>query len=110
MTANLSENDDISKNCQDKILFKEAWKAEYFEGRNKSWKVKQTEGAKEKNNIRYMQGIKDMWLRPRGKALDSQSSGPVFKTTGGCKVDSVFHSSEVDKMSTSNFWEFSGKK
>ena len=48
MTANLSENDDVSKNCQDKILFKEAWKAEYFEGRNKSWKVKQTEGAKEK--------------------------------------------------------------
>lgn len=48
MTANLSENDHVSKNCQDKILFKEAWKGEYFEGRNKSCNVKQTEGAKEK--------------------------------------------------------------
>ena len=45
------------------------------------------------------------------KALDSQSTGPVFKTSGWLKVDSVFHPSEVDnKMSTRNFWEISGKK
>ena len=44
------------------------------------------------------------------KALDSQSRGPVFKTTGGSKVDSAFHPSEVDKMSTRNFWELNGKK
>ena len=37
------------------------------------------------------------------KALDSQSRSPVFKTT-------AFHPSEVDKMSTRNFWELSGKK
>ena len=44
------------------------------------------------------------------KALDSQSRGPVFKPLGGSKVGSPFHPSEVDKMSTRNFWELSGKK
>ena len=54
------------------------------------------------------------------KALDSQSRGLVFKTTGwlqgrlslsgGFKIDSAFHPSEVDKISTRNFWELSGKK
>ena len=43
------------------------------------------------------------------KALDSQSRGPVFKTTGWLQVDSVFHPFEVDKMSTRNFWELKGK-
>ena len=28
----------------------------------------------------------------------------------GSKVDSTFHPSEFDKMSTRNFWELSGKK
>ena len=44
------------------------------------------------------------------KALDTQSRGPVFKTTGCSKVDSACHHSEVGKTSTSNFWELSGKK
>ena len=44
------------------------------------------------------------------KALDSQFRGPIFKTLGGSKVDAVFHPSEVDQMSTRNFWELSGKK
>ena len=49
------------------------------------------------------------------KALYSQSRGPVSrgpcsKPLGGSKVDSAFHPSEVDKMSTRNFWELSGKK
>ena len=35
---------------------------------------------------------------------------PCSKPLGGSKVDSVFHPSEVDKMSTRNFWELSGKK
>ena len=40
------------------------------------------------------------------KALDSQSRGPVFKTTlSGSKVDSAVHPSDVDKMSTRDFWE-----
>ena len=43
-------------------------------------------------------------------AQASQFRGLVFKTTGGSKVDSAFHFSEVDKMSTRNFWELSGKK
>ena len=32
------------------------------------------------------------------------------KPLGGSKVDSAFHSSKVDQMSTSSFWELSGKK
>ena len=32
------------------------------------------------------------------------------KPLGGFKVDSVFHPSEVDQISTRNFWELSGKK
>ena len=35
---------------------------------------------------------------------------PCSKPLGGSKVDSAFHPSEVDKMSTSNFWELNGKK
>ena len=35
---------------------------------------------------------------------------PSSKPLGGSKVDSAFHPSEVDKMSTWNFWELSGKK
>ena len=42
MTTNLSASDNASKSRKDKLVCKEAWKAEYFEGRNKSWKVKQT--------------------------------------------------------------------
>ena len=37
---------------------------------------------------------------------NSQCSKPL----GGSKVDSAFHPFEVDKMSTSNFWELGGKK
>ena len=44
------------------------------------------------------------------KALDSQSRVPCSKPLGGSKVDSAFHPSEVDKMSTRNFYELSGKK
>ena len=31
-------------------------------------------------------------------------------TMGDSKVDSAFHPSEVDKLSTRSFWELSGKK
>ena len=34
----------------------------------------------------------------------------VQKPLGGFKVDSAVHPSEADQMSTSNFWELSGKK
>ena len=34
----------------------------------------------------------------------------LLKCLGGSKVDSVFHPSEVDQMSSRNFWELSGKK
>ena len=45
------------------------------------------------------------------KVLDSQSRGPMFKKPlGGSKVHSAFHPSEVDKVSTRNFWGLSGKK
>ena len=35
---------------------------------------------------------------------------PCSKPLGGSKIDSAFHPSDVDKMSTRNFWELSGKK
>ena len=36
------------------------------------------------------------------KVLDSQSRDPCSRPLGGSKVDSVFHPSEVDKMSSGN--------
>ena len=35
---------------------------------------------------------------------------PCSKPLGGSKVDSVFHPFDINKMSTKNFWELSGKK
>ena len=35
---------------------------------------------------------------------------PCSKPLAGSKVDSAFHPSKVDKVSTRNFWEPSGKK
>ena len=35
---------------------------------------------------------------------------PCSNPLGGSKVDSAFHPSEVDNMSTRSFWELSGKK
>ena len=35
---------------------------------------------------------------------------PCSDQLGGSKVGSAFHPSKVDKMSTRNFWECSGKK
>ena len=43
------------------------------------------------------------------KALVSQSTR-VQRLLSPSKVDSAFHPSEGDKMSTSNFWELSGKE
>ena len=34
---------------------------------------------------------------------------PCSKLLGGSKVDSAFNPSEVDKISTRNFWELTGK-
>ena len=44
------------------------------------------------------------------KALDSQSRVLYIKLLSGSKVDSAFHPSDVDKMSTRNFWDLSDKK
>ena len=44
------------------------------------------------------------------KELDSQSSGPMFKTTGWLQGRFSFDPSEVDKMSTRNFSGLGGKK
>ena len=52
-------------------------------------------------------------LRSNGlvvKALDPNPGVLCSKPLGGSKVDSAFHPSKVDKMSTSDFWELSGKK
>ena len=48
---------------------------------------------------------KASWLRgwvPNPEVLCS-------KRQGGSKADSVFHPTEVDKMSTRDFWELTGK-
>ena len=37
------------------------------------------------------------------------SGVPCLKPMGDSKVESAFDPSEVDKMSTSNFWELCGK-
>ena len=34
----------------------------------------------------------------------------LYEPLGGSKVDSAFHPSEVNKMSTRDFWQLSGKK
>ena len=44
------------------------------------------------------------------KALDSQSKGSLFKTTGWLEGGLALYPSEVDKTSSRNFWEISGKK
>ena len=71
---------------------KQAYYDKYFE---KNW-----------NNIKNTwKGIKSLisrWIPNPGV--------PCSKPLGGSKVDSAFHPPEVDKMSTRNFWELSGKK
>ena len=44
------------------------------------------------------------------KLLDSQSRSLMVKPLAGSEVDSAFHPSEVDKISTRNFWELSVTK
>ena len=44
------------------------------------------------------------------KVLDSHPEVKCSKTLNCSKVDSTFHLSEVNKVSTKNFWELSGKK
>ena len=46
------------------------------------------------------------WLR----CWISNIGVPCSKPMCGSEVDSVFHPSEVNKMSTRNLWELSGKK
>ena len=58
------------------------------------------EAARRTNNPAY----------PFFKVLDFQFVVLMSKLLGGSKVDSAFHPSKVDKMSTRNFWELSGKK
>ena len=41
--------------------------------------------------------------------LDSQSRVRCSKPLGGSKVDSAFHPSKFNTMSTRNFWELSGQ-
>ena len=41
------------------------------------------------------------------KVFDPNPGIPGSKPLGGSKVNSAVHRSEVDKISTRNFWEFS---
>ena len=55
--------------------------------------------------VNYLNGAKAEWLM----RWISNPGVPFSKPLGGSKVDSAFHSSEVDKMNTRNFWELRGK-
>ena len=67
--------------------------------------------SKYKNCVNVINSVQSVITGLVVKTLDSQSrGGPCSKPLGGSKVDSAFHPSEVDKMSTRNFWELSGKK
>ena len=50
-------------------------------------------------------GAMTQWL----KCQISNPGVPCSRPLSGSKVDSAFHPFEVDKMSTRNFWELSGK-
>ena len=61
--------------------------------------------------------LADRLIERTSSMLDKIESETVHKDEEGdrlslssFKVDSAFHPSEVDKMSTRNFWELSGKK
>ena len=41
--------------------------------------------------------------------MEMKETWPCSKPLGSSMVDSAFHSSEVDKTSTGNFWELGGK-
>ena len=43
-------------------------------------------------------------------AKQKHGQGPCSKPLGGSKVDSAVYPSEVNKMSTRNFWKLSDKK
>ena len=51
-------------------------------------------------------GAMAYWLR----CWTANAGVPYSKPMGGSKVDSAFHPSEVNKMSTKNFWDLSGEK
>ena len=54
--------------------------------------------------------FKKISIQKHLKLLVTELFKSVTEPLGGSKVDSAFHPSEVDKMSTRNSWELSGKK
>ena len=61
------------------------------------------ESVKINHNPNWLYKILKRCLIPNPEVLCS-------KPLGDTKVDSASHSSEVDQMSTRNFWELCGKK
>ena len=55
-------------------------------------------------------GFRWFWMGNPDKNIQLMLGVPCSKPLGGSKVNSAFHPSEVDKMSTRNIWELSGKK
>ena len=58
-----------------------------------------------KSQIHYPLGCYEKFLEIPRRTSDLQSAAWENYQTGGSKVDLAFHPSEVDKMSTRNFWE-----
>ena len=57
---------------------------------------------------KFLEILLDFSLRLR--RLIHNPGVPCSEPLGGSKVDSAFHPSKVDQISTRNFWELSGKK
>ena len=58
-----------------------------------------------KSQIHYPLGCSEKFLEIPRRTSDLQSAAWENYQTGGSKVDLAFHPSEVDKMSTRNFYQ-----
>ena len=101
--------------CEKNEIAKHSWKVDH----NFSWnqnkvvdrenrliprKIKETiHSLKNPNQINKIPGLVV-------KLLDSKSRVSCSKPPGDSKVGSTLHPSEVDKVSTRNFWELISKK
>ena len=59
-------------------------------------------------NVLYIKEICPAYISKINSDCEKQKI--LSKPLDGSKVDSAFHPSEVNKMSTRNFWELGGKK
>ena len=88
------------------IVFRQSWMSQ-----KKAWKGYEPKEGME----RLWKKTKNVWTVYKRNAIVSRHwipnpGGPCSNPLGGSKIDSAFHPSEVDKMSTRDFWKLSSKK